>query len=79
MNLRILKYKVANTNTALESDIRGANSYESPLGINWQSILVRSGVYTGGDPAWKPRVIVDDVHDAVQWAVKDAESYDSTD
>jgi HAD superfamily hydrolase (TIGR01456 family) len=53
-----------------ESDIRGANSYRSEVGSSWQSILVRTGVYSGGEPAWTPRVIADDVHKAVQWALK---------
>ena len=53
-----------------ESDIRGANQYQSPQGSDWQSILVRSGVYNGGEPAWKPQTIVDDVWDAVQWGLR---------
>lgn len=54
-----------------ESDIRGANEYQSPTGSEWHSILVRSGVYIGGDaPAYEPRVIVDDVWDAVKWAME---------
>jgi len=53
-----------------ESDIKGANDYQSPQGTEWQSILVRSGVYSDGEPAWKPRVIVDDVWDAVQWGLE---------
>ena len=52
-----------------ESDIRGANSYRSGFGSSWESILVRTGVYSGGDPAWKPTVVADDVHNAVQWAL----------
>lgn len=55
-----------------ESDIRGANSYKSPLGTDWYSILVRSGVYAGGEPAWKPRTIVDDVWHAVEFAAKNS-------
>lgn len=53
-----------------ESDIRGANSYRSGFGSSWESILVRTGVYSGGDPAWKPTVVADDVQNAVQWALK---------
>ncbi|MCJ1370185.1 hypothetical protein MMC20_001397 [Loxospora ochrophaea] len=53
-----------------ESDIRGANEYKSSGGSEWQSILVRSGVYNGGEPAWKPKVILDDVWDAVQWGIE---------
>ena len=52
-----------------ESDIRGANDYKSPRGTEWRSILVRSGVYSGGEPAWKPKAIVEDVWDAVQWGL----------
>ncbi|MCJ1228863.1 hypothetical protein MMC12_005526 [Toensbergia leucococca] len=53
-----------------ESDIRGANQYKSPQGSEWQSVLVRSGVYSGGEPSWKPKIIVDNVWDAVQWGLK---------
>lgn len=53
-----------------ESDIRGANSYRSEMGSSWQSILVRTGVYSGGEPIWTPQVIADDVQEAVQWALK---------
>lgn len=53
-----------------ESDIRGANDYNSPTGSQWHSILVRSGVYNGGKPAYEPRVIVQDVWDAVRYALQ---------
>lgn len=53
-----------------ESDIRGANSYRSEYGSSWHSILVRTGVYSGGDPAWVPKTIADDVYKGVQWALK---------
>ncbi|KAF7718437.1 Haloacid dehalogenase-like hydrolase family protein [Penicillium ucsense] len=53
-----------------ESDIRGANSYRSEVGSSWQSILVRTGVYNGGEPVWTPRTIADDVQRAVEWALK---------
>ncbi|KAK2808944.1 hypothetical protein FQN50_004217 [Emmonsiellopsis sp. PD_5] len=56
-----------------ESDIRGANSYKSPLGTKWNSVLVNSGVYSGGQPAWPPKVIVDGVKDAVEWAMKQSQ------
>lgn len=56
---------------AVDSDIRGANTFESPFGTEWLSILVRTGVYKGGeDPSWEPRTVVEDVYDAVQWALK---------
>ncbi|MCJ1309551.1 hypothetical protein MMC25_003211 [Agyrium rufum] len=49
-----------------ESDIRGANEYRSSQGTKWHSVLVKSGVYNGGEPAWKPTATVGDVWDAVQ-------------
>ncbi|KIX98273.1 uncharacterized protein Z520_06353 [Fonsecaea multimorphosa CBS 102226] len=58
-----------------ESDIRGANTYESAHGINWVSLLTRTGVYKDQDgrrPTWEPAAIVDDVRGAVQWALKDS-------
>jgi ribonucleotide monophosphatase NagD (HAD superfamily) len=54
-----------------ESDIRGANEYHSPWGSEWLSVLVRSGMYDGiGEPAWKPRVVVEDVWEAVRWGLE---------
>ncbi|KAI9367183.1 HAD-like domain-containing protein [Aspergillus egyptiacus] len=53
-----------------ESDIRGANSYRSAHNSQWHSILVRSGVYRGGEPAWTPKMIADDVRRAVDWALQ---------
>lgn len=56
-----------------ESDIRGANNYQSPHGSKWTSILVRTGVWKGEkEPNCRPDVIVDDVLRAVEWAVEDA-------
>ena len=55
-----------------ESDIRGANEYRSPHGTEWKSILVKTGVYQGGEPAWKPTVCVGNVWDAVQWALNES-------
>ncbi|KAI0113879.1 putative HAD superfamily hydrolase [Hypoxylon sp. NC0597] len=55
------------------SDIRGANEYQSPVGTSWTSVLVRTGVWSperGGEPAYTPKVIVDDVRRAVQWALE---------
>ncbi|KAK5009864.1 hypothetical protein LTR28_013005 [Elasticomyces elasticus] len=54
------------------SDIEGGNRYKSPFGSEWSSILVKTGVYTGGEPAAQPTAIVEDVYDAVRWAVKDS-------
>ncbi|KAL5343348.1 aspartyl-tRNA synthetase [Aspergillus crustosus] len=56
-----------------ESDIRGANSYRSAHNSNWHSILVRTGVYLGGEPAWTPKTIVDDVRRAVEWGLKQSQ------
>ena len=58
-----------------ESDIRGANTFESTRGIEWVSLLTRSGVYQdreGRSPSWAPRVIVDTVYDAVRYALEDS-------
>ena len=56
-----------------ESDIRGANNYQSPHSSQWTSILVRTGVYKGvREPSCKPHIILDDVKRAVEWAVEDA-------
>ncbi|KAL9603546.1 MAG: hypothetical protein Q9219_001048 [cf. Caloplaca sp. 3 TL-2023] len=52
-----------------ESDIAGGNRYQSSFGSVWDTILVRSGVYSGGEPAHRPSVIVNDVWDAVEWAL----------
>jgi ribonucleotide monophosphatase NagD (HAD superfamily) len=54
-----------------ESDIRGANEFKSPDGTEWNSILVKTGVYSGGTmPTYKPYNIVDNVLDAVKWALQ---------
>lgn len=53
-----------------ESDIKGANDYKSPTGSKWDSILVRSGVYRGGKPAYEPKVVVQDVWDAVRYGLQ---------
>jgi HAD superfamily hydrolase (TIGR01456 family) len=58
-----------------ESDIRGANTFQSPHGTEWISLLTRTGVYkdrAGKVPSWQPREIVDDVKAAVKWALKDS-------
>jgi HAD superfamily hydrolase (TIGR01456 family) len=52
-----------------ESDIRGGNSFVSERGTKWPTILVETGIYAGGEPAWKPTVISKDVYEAVRWAL----------
>lgn len=48
-----------------ESDIAGANA------ARWKSILVRTGVYdpSQGPPSHRPTREVEDVEQAVQWAL----------
>ncbi|KAJ7350323.1 HAD hydrolase [Mycena albidolilacea] len=46
-----------------ESDIAGAN------GAGWQSVLVKTGVYTGGQPTHQPTHYAQDVEEAVRWAI----------
>ncbi|KAI0204276.1 HAD-superfamily subfamily IIA hydrolase [Astrocystis sublimbata] len=56
-----------------ESDIRGANEYVSPEGTEWNSILVKTGVYSqdrDGEPKHRPTAVVDDVKGAVEWALE---------
>ncbi|KAH8802866.1 HAD-like domain-containing protein [Xylogone sp. PMI_703] len=54
-----------------ESDIRGANEFNSPLNTEWTSVLVKTGVYVEGTvPTYQPKVIVDDVFAAVKWALE---------
>jgi hypothetical protein len=63
-------YRVYMVGDNPESDIKGANEYRSPWGSEWLSVLVRSGLYDGTDvPAWKPRVVVEDVWEAVRWGL----------
>lgn len=50
-----------------ESDIRFANSFDD----KWYSILVKTGVYQEGtEPAYKPKIIVDNVLSAVEYAIE---------
>jgi len=52
------------------SDIQGANSFVSPRGFEWKSILVESGVHVAGtSPAHSPTHIVADVLEAVNLAI----------
>jgi HAD superfamily hydrolase (TIGR01456 family) len=54
-----------------ESDIRGANEYESSDGTKWTSVLVKTGVFREGtQPAYKPDIIVENVVDAVKWGLR---------
>lgn len=58
-----------------ESDIKGANDYKSEVGTEWISLLTRTGVYQdrpGSKPTVQPKVIVDDVKTAVEWALKNS-------
>ena len=50
-----------------ESDIRGTNEYNARTDDTWYSILVKTGVYRDGTtPKYQPKVIVDNVLDAVR-------------
>ncbi|ESZ95977.1 putative Uncharacterized CDP-alcohol phosphatidyltransferase class-I family protein C22A12.08c [Sclerotinia borealis F-4128] len=54
-----------------ESDIRGTNQFNEKAKNEWYSILVRTGVYQEGtEPAYKPKVTVDTVLDAVKHGMK---------
>lgn len=54
-----------------ESDIRGANTFQSPRGTDWTSILVKTGVWREEtEPKYKPKVVVDGVLDGVKWALR---------
>lgn len=54
-----------------ESDIRGTNLFNEKSKNEWYSILVRTGVYQEGtEPAYKPRITVDNVLDAVNHGIR---------
>ncbi|KAM3441464.1 hypothetical protein MY1884_009025 [Beauveria asiatica] len=54
-----------------ESDIRGTNAVNEKANNEWYSILVKTGVYEEGtEPAYKPRVTVDTVLDAVNHGIQ---------
>ncbi|KAB5528933.1 HAD-like domain-containing protein [Coniochaeta sp. 2T2.1] len=61
-----------------ESDIAGANDYRSEVGTEWDSVLVKTGVWTpdraGGEAVLKgrlkPSVVVGDVREGVRWALE---------
>lgn len=56
------------------SDIRGANDFRPDDGTEWVPILVRTGVWrqtaSEKEPRHKPAAIVDDVVDAIAWALR---------
>lgn len=54
-----------------ESDIRGTNAVNEKAKNDWYSILVKTGVYQEGtEPAYKPRITVDTVLDAVNHGIE---------
>lgn len=58
-----------------ESDIAGANQFRSEHGTEWESVLVKTGVWSkdrGGElkGQFKPDVVVEDVKGAVRWALE---------
>ncbi|KAI1203268.1 HAD-superfamily hydrolase [Nemania serpens] len=54
-----------------ESDIRGTNLFNERAENDWYSILVKTGVYQEGtEPAYKPRVTVATVLDAVNHGIE---------
>ncbi|KAI0024203.1 HAD-superfamily hydrolase [Xylariomycetidae sp. FL0641] len=53
-----------------QSDIVGANSFESRCGYRWKSVLVETGVHVAGtEPAYPPYHTARNVGEAVQWAL----------
>ncbi|KAF7543556.1 hypothetical protein G7046_g9975 [Stylonectria norvegica] len=54
-----------------ESDIAGTNAVNETADNDWYSILVKTGVYQDGtEPAYKPRVTVENVLDAVNHGIE---------
>jgi ribonucleotide monophosphatase NagD (HAD superfamily) len=54
-----------------ESDIKGTNLFNEKSKNDWYSILVRTGVFQEGtEPAYKPRITVDNVLDAVNHGIR---------
>jgi len=54
-----------------ESDIQGTNRFNETSKNDWYSILVETGVYQAGtEPAFKPRITVNNVLDAVKHGMK---------
>ncbi|KAI1081230.1 HAD-superfamily hydrolase [Whalleya microplaca] len=53
-----------------ESDIIGANSFQSRYGFTWKSVLVETGIHVAGSvPAHQPYHMAKDVKEAVEWAL----------
>jgi HAD superfamily hydrolase (TIGR01456 family) len=56
-----------------ESDIAGANNFESELGTEWISVLVNTGVHNPKIPLdrlpHRPKLNFDDVYRAVEWVM----------
>lgn len=58
-----------------ESDIQGCNTYISPSGMTWKSVLVETGVFAAGSvPTHTPTHIARSCQDAVQWALLQEEA-----
>ena len=54
-----------------ESDIRGTNEFNELSDIEWFSILVKTGVYQDGTtPRFEPKKTVDNIFDAVKFAIE---------
>ena len=54
-----------------ESDIRGTNNFNKKAKNDWYSILVGTGVWKEGtEPAYKPRMTVKDVKEAVRFGME---------
>ncbi|OTA70287.1 HAD-superfamily hydrolase [Hypoxylon sp. EC38] len=54
-----------------ESDIVGANTFESSHGIQWRSVLVETGVHVPGSvPKHQPYHTTTNVKEAVEWVLK---------
>jgi ribonucleotide monophosphatase NagD (HAD superfamily) len=61
--------KCSIANAGLDSDIRGGNTFKSPLGTSWSTIMVQTGVYVDGVPSHQPTMVSKNVYEAVRWAL----------
>ncbi|RPB08758.1 HAD-superfamily hydrolase [Morchella conica CCBAS932] len=52
------------------SDIEGANRFKSDRGVEWVSVLVKTGVWREGDNTNGAKSVVENVLEAVKWAVE---------